>query len=304
MILTPAFLSGKLYKDSETDGKKGDYVEIILSSSSDKPIYEQITSQIKEMIMKGELKPGEAMPSMRKLAKSLHVSVITTQRAYDDLQRDGFIITVPAKGTFVSTQNQDFIREENLRRIEELLTDAATLGRENGLSSRSFRLHLNLFTRRTNPMQQALVIENLTKRYKDFTLDHISFSLPQGTILGIIGENGSGKSTLINALLGLIPADYSRLELLGKDIAAHPNLIKQDLAVIFDDAGYDENFTPLQIGKFLSHVYKNWDADSYRSYLKRFDLPAKKRLKTFSGNENQAGVCHRVQSFSQISDHG
>ena len=131
-------------------------------------------------------------------------------------------------------------------------------------------------------MQQALVIENLTKRYKDFTLDHISFSLPQGTILGIIGENGSGKSTLINALLGLIPADYSRLELLGKNIAAHPNLIKQDLAVIFDDAGYDENFTPLQIGKFLSHVYKNWDADSYRSYLKRFDLPAKKRLKTFS----------------------
>ena len=78
-------------------------------------------------------------------------------------------------------------------------------------------------------MQQALVIENLTKRYKDFTLDHISFSLPQGTILGIIGENGSGKSTLINALLGLIPADYSRLELLGKDIAAHPNLIKQDM---------------------------------------------------------------------------
>lgn len=131
-------------------------------------------------------------------------------------------------------------------------------------------------------MQQALVIENLTKRYKDFTLDHISFSLPQGTILGIIGENGSGKSTLINALLGLIPSDYSRLELLGKDIAAHSNRIKEDLAVIFDDAGYDENFTPLQIGKFLSHVYKNWDADRYRSYLKRFDLPAKKHLKTFS----------------------
>ena len=107
MILTPAFLSGKLYKDSETDGKKGDYVEIILSSSSDKPIYEQITSQIKEMIMKGELKPGEAMPSMRKLAKRLHVSVIPTQRAYDDLQRDGFSITVPEKGTFVSTKNQE-----------------------------------------------------------------------------------------------------------------------------------------------------------------------------------------------------
>ena len=104
-------------------------MEIILSNASDRPIYEQITSQIKEMIMKGTLKPGEPMPSMRKLAKDLHVSVITTQRAYDDLSRDGFIVTVPAKGTFVSTQNQDFIKEENLRRIEKLLSDAAALGR-------------------------------------------------------------------------------------------------------------------------------------------------------------------------------
>ncbi len=119
-------------------------MEIILSSASDRPIYEQITSQIKEMIMKGELKPGEAMPSMRKLAKDLHVSVITTQRAYDDLVKDGFIVTVPAKGTFVSAQNQDFIREENLRRIEKLLSDAASLGRENGLSLEELEKTLEL----------------------------------------------------------------------------------------------------------------------------------------------------------------
>ena len=109
-------------------------MEIILSSASDKPIYEQITSQIKEQFMRGMLKPGEPKPSMRKLAKNLHVSVITTQRAYDDLQRDGFLVTIPAKGTFVSTQNQDFIREENLREIESLLAKAAALGKENGLS--------------------------------------------------------------------------------------------------------------------------------------------------------------------------
>ena len=135
--MTPALLSVTLYKDKDTVGKKGDTVEILLSNSSDKPIYEQITSQIKEMIMKGELKPGEAMPSMRKLAKSLHVSVITTQRAYDDLQRDGFILTVP-------TQNQDFIREENLRRIEAHLTDAVSLARENGLSLDELRSTLEL----------------------------------------------------------------------------------------------------------------------------------------------------------------
>ena len=82
-------------------------MEIILSQSSDKPIYEQIVLQIKEMILKGELKPGEALPSMRKLAKSLHVSVITTQRAYDDLQNDGFIMTIPAKGKIINKEKQE-----------------------------------------------------------------------------------------------------------------------------------------------------------------------------------------------------
>ena len=112
---------------------------IAIDVQSRKPIYEQITSQIKAMIMNGELKAGDAMPSMRKLAKELHVSVITTQRAYDDLQKDGFIVTVPAKGTFVSTQNQDFIREENRRRIEQLLTDAVELAKENGIELEELR---------------------------------------------------------------------------------------------------------------------------------------------------------------------
>ena len=119
-------------------------MEIILSNVNGKPIYEQITSRIKGMIMSGELKPGDSMPSMRKLAKELHVSVITTQRAYDDLVRDGFIVTVPAKGTFVSAQNQDFIREENLRKIEEHLTEASELAKQNGVSLESLKVTLEM----------------------------------------------------------------------------------------------------------------------------------------------------------------
>ena len=111
-------------------------MEIILSNASPKPIYEQITSQIKAMIMNGELKAGDPMPSMRKLA--------TTQRAYDDLQKDGFIVTVPAKGTFVSAQNQDFIREENRRRVELLLTDAVELAKENGIELEELRTTLDV----------------------------------------------------------------------------------------------------------------------------------------------------------------
>ena len=132
------------YIQKKSSGR-GDDVEIILSNSSSKPIYEQITTQIKSMIMKGELKAGDPMPSMRKLAKELHVSVITTQRAYDDLQKDGFIVTVQAKGTFVAAQNQDFIREENRRRVEEMLSGAAELAKMNGIGLDEMKRTLELF---------------------------------------------------------------------------------------------------------------------------------------------------------------
>ena len=87
-------------------------MEIIISNNANKPIYEQITSQIKAMIMSGELQTGEAIPSMRALAKSIHVSVITVQKAYEDLQRDGFIETTVGRGSFVSAQNKEFYQEE------------------------------------------------------------------------------------------------------------------------------------------------------------------------------------------------
>ena len=92
-------------------------MEIIISNNANKPIYEQITSQIKAMIMSGELQAGDAIPSMRSLAKSIHVSVITVQKAYEDLQRDGFIETTVGRGSFVSAQNKEYYQEE-IKRIE------------------------------------------------------------------------------------------------------------------------------------------------------------------------------------------
>ena len=100
----------------------------------DKYIYEQITSQIKAMIMSGELKTGDPIPSMRALAKSIHVSVITVQKAYEDLQRDGFIETTVGRGSFVSAQNKDFYQEEQQRLAEEHLQEAADIGRISGIS--------------------------------------------------------------------------------------------------------------------------------------------------------------------------
>ncbi len=100
-------------------------MNIILSNSSEEPIYQQIITQIKSQIMSGELAAGDALPSMRVLASSLRISVITTKRAYEELERDGFIENFVGKGCFVKAQNTDFLKEETLRQLEELLAKAS-----------------------------------------------------------------------------------------------------------------------------------------------------------------------------------
>lgn len=109
-------------------------VDIIISNSSGAPIYEQICAQIKAKIISGELAEGDALPSIRLLAKELRISVITTKRAYEELEREGFLVTFPGKGSFVAGKNLELIREEHLRQIEELLQRARELAAQCGLS--------------------------------------------------------------------------------------------------------------------------------------------------------------------------
>ncbi|MBQ2275838.1 MAG: GntR family transcriptional regulator [Lachnospiraceae bacterium] len=99
-------------------------MDIIISNSSGEPIYQQISQQIKAQIMSGELKEGDLLPSMRNLAVELRISVITTKRAYEDLEREGFIESYTGKGSFVKAQNAELLREEGLRQTEELLQKA------------------------------------------------------------------------------------------------------------------------------------------------------------------------------------
>lgn len=120
-------------------------MDLIISNNSSKPIYEQITSQLKAMIMSGALNTGDPLPSMRALAKSLHISVITAQRAYEELQKDGFIETTVGRGTFVAAQNKDIIQEEQQRRIEDHLKQAASLGRSYGITIEKLQEILRLF---------------------------------------------------------------------------------------------------------------------------------------------------------------
>ena len=109
-------------------------MEIFISNTSDKPLYEQITAQIKNLILNGALKEGDALPSMRILAKELRISVITTKRAYEELEREGFIVTQSGKGSYVAARNVELIREENYRRIEQQLLTAVNLARLSEIS--------------------------------------------------------------------------------------------------------------------------------------------------------------------------
>ncbi len=108
-------------------------MDIIISSHTGKPIYEQITSQIKAQVMNGQLVAGEPLPSMRALAKALRISVITVQKAYEDLQRDGFIVTTVGRGTFVAMLDYALYQEEQQRQVEEHLEHAAEIARSSGI---------------------------------------------------------------------------------------------------------------------------------------------------------------------------
>ncbi|MBS6646611.1 MAG: GntR family transcriptional regulator [Clostridiaceae bacterium] len=109
-------------------------MNIIISNSSGKPIYEQITSQIKNEIISGHLSAGDPLPSMRMLAKELRISVITTKRAYEDLEREGFISTVVGKGSFVAEKNMEFVRENQLKAVEESIQKAVADARAGGIT--------------------------------------------------------------------------------------------------------------------------------------------------------------------------
>ena len=111
-------------------------MELIIRNVTNQPIYDQIYSQIKAQIIAGQLRPGDALPSIRALAKDLKISVITTKRAYDELEAQGLIDTVAGKGCFVAEKNLDLIREQQLRELESHLSAAAGLARSCGLSRR------------------------------------------------------------------------------------------------------------------------------------------------------------------------
>ena len=129
----------------------------------------------------------------------------------------------------------------------------------------------------------AIECRDLTKSYQGFTLDHITFTLPAGCILGLVGENGAGKSTTLKLLMNATSREDGQVSLLGTDNQS-PDFLqtKQDIGVVLDEACLPEVITPLELGKLMSLTYTRWDQPLYESYLTRFDIPRAKQFKDFS----------------------
>lgn len=131
-------------------------------------------------------------------------------------------------------------------------------------------------------MDSILEVKNLTKQYAGFKLDHVSFSIPKGTIMGLIGENGAGKSTTINAILDLIKKDEGSVTFWGQELSSNPHKLKEDIGVVFDNLNFYETLTPKKINNIAKSAYKQWEPNTYKKYLEQFELPVNKELKTFS----------------------
>ena len=128
----------------------------------------------------------------------------------------------------------------------------------------------------------AIKVEGLTKRYSNFVLDGISFTVPRGVIVGFIGENGAGKSTAIKAMLGLIQKDAGSACLLGHDAEEPNGAWKEEMGVVFDESYFPENLTPRDVEKIMKRMYRTWDSGKYWDYLQRFTVPEKTRFKELS----------------------
>lgn len=130
--------------------------------------------------------------------------------------------------------------------------------------------------------ENILEVKNLTKDYGDFRLNKLSFTIPRGVIMGLIGENGAGKSTTINCILNEIQKDSGDILVFGKDNITEEIAIKSKLGVVFDENHFPDIFTPMEIGKYMAGIYRGWDWSAYRQFLDKFELPKDKKIKDFS----------------------
>lgn len=147
-------------------------------------------------------------------------------------------------------------------------------------------------------VKNVIELKNVTKDYGDFKLDNITFSVPEGSICGFIGQNGAGKTTTINLILDIIKRDSGEISVFGENIDKDSAKLRENIGVVFDEMGYHEFMTGRDINIMMKNIYKNWDEEIFFDYLKRFSLPSKKKCGSFS-----RGMRMKLQIAVALSHH-
>lgn len=150
-------------------------------------------------------------------------------------------------------------------------------------------------------MENCIEIKGISKKYAQFTLDNVSFTVPCGTVMGFIGENGAGKSTTIKAILGLMKPDSGGITVLGEDSRQLSQEAKEKIGVVFDGLTFPNTLNAIQLDKIMASIYKNWSSEAFFGYIRRFELPLKKKFKTFSrGMEMRLGIAAALSHNPQL----
>ncbi len=137
----------------------------------------------------------------------------------------------------------------------------------------------------------ALEIKDLTKKYKSFTLDGVTLTLPSGCVMGLVGENGSGKSTVFKLILNIAKKDAGSIKILGKDHIEGGALTKEDIGVVFDELGIPNEMTAPQVDKVMKCIFKNWDSEEYKKLLEKLSVPTDRKIQKFSkGMKMKLGI--------------
>ena len=270
-------------------------MKIIINTSSMVPIYEQIIDQIKTMIRKQELKQNDQLPSVRALSKELKISALTVKKAYDELEREGFTVTIHGKGSYVTAANTELMMEEQKKEVEQDLEQAILKGRRFGISDEDIKTLFELILEGSG----MLKIDKLKKQYKNFTLN-CSMEVKEGMITGFVGPNGSGKSTTLKAVLGLIYIDGGDIQIFGKNVKDIKPEDKEQIGVVLSDSGFSRYLTVKDIKDILKNTYEAFDEQLFTNYIEKYQLPTDKKLEQFSVGMKAklkliTAICHKAK---------
>lgn len=259
-----------------------------LDVRSRKPIYEQLTDKVKEMILHGILQTDEQLPSVRTLSQQLTVNPNTIQKAYRELEREGYIYSLQGKGSFVAPmkKEQNEIKKAEVRdELLRLMAEAVYLGFTAAEISSLYRQ----VEKQREGGRVMIEIRGVSKLFQgEKAVDDISLTVHKGTIYGLLGSNGAGKTTLLKTLSGIYFPDKGTVKVDGEAVFEHPTT-KQRVIFMPDSPYFFPQSNMLQMAAFYRSIYPSWNQKRFEDLGTVFQLDKKRKLSRFSkGMQRQA----------------